>query len=348
MKPRMCGSTLCMFLVSAWLAMFGYSGLAGAAQDRSAREAGERPQKPSVVYPTRPVRIIVPQTPGSSVDFFARVVAERLNEHWGVPVVVDNRPGAGGALSMELASNATADGYTLTLTTEGALAIIPHLHRNVRYDPLKDFMPVTRVASAPYVLIVNPSVPARSVKDLIALAKAKPGEINFASGGNGSGTHLSGELFKLMARINIVHVPYKGASLGMTDVMTGQVQMMFTGVPTALAQVRAGRLRALAVTTTTRVEVLPDVPPVVESGLEGYAVSPWWGVLAPTGTPGGVIKALYGDLAKVLKHDALKRHFAAQGAEPIGDTPAQFARVLKDEYEKWGQVVKDAGVRILQ
>jgi tripartite-type tricarboxylate transporter receptor subunit TctC len=346
MKLRMCGPTSFVFMVSAWLAMFGYSDLTGAAQDQGARETGERSEKRGVVYPTRPVRVIVPQTPGSSADFFARVVAERLNEKWGVPVVVDNRPGAGGALSMELVSNATADGYTLTLTTEGALAIIPHIQRNVRYDPLKDFIPVTRAASAPYVLIVNPSLPARSVKELVALAKAKPGEINFASGGNGSGTHLSGELFKLMARINIVHVPYKGASLGMTDVMTGQVQMMFTGVPTALAQVRAGRLRALAVTTTTRVEVLPDVPPVAESGLEGYVVSPWWGVLAPSGTPDGVIRTLYGDLAQVLKHDALKRQFAAQGAEPIGDTPAQFARVLKEEYEKWGKVVKDAGVRI--
>lgn len=247
---------------------------------------------------------------------------------------------------MEIVSRATPDGYTLTLTTEGALAIIPHLYENPRYDTLKDFAPVTRVASAPYVLIVNPALPARSVQDLIALAKAKPGQINFASGGKGSGTHLSGELFKLMAGIDIVHVPYKGASLGMTDVMTGQVQMMFTGVPTALAQVRAGRLRALAVTTAKRVQVLPDVPPVAESGLEGYEVSPWWGVLAPVGTPHFVVQKLYGDIAEVLKQDILKRQFAAQGAEPIGDTPAQFATALEAEYEKWGKVVKDAGVRI--
>ncbi|MBI3043175.1 MAG: tripartite tricarboxylate transporter substrate binding protein [Betaproteobacteria bacterium] len=317
-----------------------------AAQGPGARDAGETARPRSVAYPARPVRVIVPQTPGSSADFFARVVSERLNEKWDVPVVVDNRPGAGGAISLELLKQATPDGHTLTLTTEGALAIIPHLYRNPRYNTLKDFAPVTRVASAPYVLIVNPSLPAKSVKDLIALAKLKPGNINFASGGNGTGTHLSGELFKSMAGINIVHVPYKGASLGMTDVMSGHVQMMFTGVPTALTQVRAGRLRALAVTTTRRVQVLPDVPTVSEGGLAGYEVAPWWGVLAPAETPRIVIRKLHADIVDVLQQSALTKQFSAQGAEPIGDTPAQFAAKLKAEYEKWGKVVKDAGVRI--
>lgn len=341
MKRERCGSAVCVLVVFFGLATPGFAELLQVAQYQKTIGTSKK----SVAFPTRPVRVIVPQTPGSSVDFFARVVAERLHEKWGVPVVVDNRPGAGGAISMELASKATPDGYTLTLTTEGALAIIPHLYRKPRYNPLKDFVPVTRVAAAPYLLIVNPALPARSVKELIALAKAKPGEINFASGGNGSGTHLSGELFKLMAGINIVHVPYKGASLGMTDVMTGQVQMMFTGVPTALAQVRAGRLRALAVTTTRRVQVLPDVPPVAESGLEGYVISPWWGVLAPVGTPRAVVQRLSSDIAEVLKQDLLKRQFAAQGAEPIGDTPAQFATALKAEHEKWGKVVKETGIR---
>ena len=302
-------------------------------------------QATSVSFPVRPVRVIVPQTPGSSADFFARAVSERLQEKWGVPVVVDNRPGAGGAISLELLKQATPDGYTLTVTTEGALAIIPHLYTNPRYDTLKDFAPVTRVASAPYVLIVNPALPAKSVRELIALAKARPGQLNFASGGNGTGTHLSGELFKALAGIQIVHVPYKGASLGMTDVMSGQVQMMFTGVPTALAQVRAGRLRALAVTTTRRTQVLAEVPTVSEGGLAGYEVAPWWGVLAPAGTPRVEIQKLHADVVAILKQNALAKLFAVQGAEPIGDAPAQFAAVLKAEHDKWGKVVRNAGVR---
>jgi tripartite-type tricarboxylate transporter receptor subunit TctC len=247
---------------------------------------------------------------------------------------------------MELVSGATPDGYTLAVSTEGALAIVPHLYRKPRYNTLKDFVAITRVASAPYVLIVNPALPATSVKELIALAKARPGQINFGSGGKGSGTHLSGELFKLMAGINIVHVPYKGGSLAMRDVMSGQIQMMFTGVPNALGQVRAGTLRALAVTTAKPVPVLPGVPPVTESGLEGYVISPWWGVVAPAGTPSAMVQKLYGDIAAVLKEDVVKRRFAAQGAEPVGDTPEQFTKVLKAEYAKWGKVVKDAGVPI--
>ena len=311
----------------------------------SVASPGHAAQATGASFPVRPVRVLVPQTPGSSADFFARAVSERLQDKWGVPVVVDNRPGAGGAISLELLKQATPDGYTLTLTTEGALAIIPHLYPNPRYDTLKDFAPVTRVASAPYVLIVNPAVPAKSVKELVALAKSRPGQINFASGGNGSGTHLSGELFKSMAGINIVHVPYKGASLGMTDVLSGQVQMMFTGVPTALAQVRAGRLRALAVTTTRRTQVLAEVPTVSEGGLAGYEVAPWWGVLAPAGTPRVEIQKLHADVVAILKQNALAKLFAVQGAEPIGDAPAQFAAVLKAEHDKWGKVVRNAGVR---
>lgn len=346
MKQRLCGVVIFAITGILGYATQGFAQSIPLAQGKQERRSSAKGAAQEVSFPTRPVRIVVPQTPGSSVDFFARVVSERLNERWNVPVVVDNRPGAGGAISMEIVAKATPDGHTLTLTTEGALAIIPHLYRKPRYDALNDFAPVTRVASAPYVLILNPAVPAKSVKELTALAKAKPGQINFASGGNGTGTHLSGELFKIMAGINIVHVPYKGASLGMIDVMTGQVQMMFTGVPTALAQVRAGRLRALAVTTTKRVQVLPNVPTVSESGLEGYEVAPWWGVLGPVGTPRARIQKLYADIAEVLKQKTLKEQFAGQGAEPIGDTPAQFSIVLKAEFEKWGKVVKDAGVRI--
>jgi tripartite-type tricarboxylate transporter receptor subunit TctC len=297
-------------------------------------------------FPARQVRMVVPQTPGSSVDIIARLIGEKLNEKWDVPVFIDNRPGAGGVISMELVSKAPADGYTLTLTTDGMVTIIPHLQRDLPYSALVDFAPVTRVASAPYVLVVNPSLPVSSVKDLITLAKAKPGQINYASGGNGTSTHLSGELFKLMADIDIVHVPYRGGSLGLMDVISGQVQMMFTGIPVALAQLRSGKLKALAVTTLERSPVLPEVPTVSESGLAGYEVAPWWGVLAPATTPPAVIQKLNADIDDVLKLESLKEQFAKQGAEPIGDSPEQFSEKLKLEYDNWGKVVKEAGIHI--
>jgi tripartite-type tricarboxylate transporter receptor subunit TctC len=303
-------------------------------------------QAQNAAFPERPVRIVVPQTPGSTVDVFARLIGQKLNEKWGVPVIIDNRPGAGGVISMEMVSKAPADGYTLTLTTEGMITIVPHLQRELHYSALSDFAPVTRVASAPYVLVVNASLPVSSVGDLIALAKAKPGQINYASGGNGTGTHLSGELFRLMAHINIVHVPYRGASVGLTDVISGQVQMMFTGLPVALEQVRGGQLKALAVTTRRRSLVLPDVPTVSESGLAGYEVAPWWGVLAPTATPRAVISKLHADIADILKLDTLKEQLARQGAEPIGDSPDEFFATLKLEYDNWGKVVKEAGIRV--
>jgi tripartite-type tricarboxylate transporter receptor subunit TctC len=316
----------------AWVVLF-----LAAATVLQAQEAG---------YPTRPVRIVVPQTAGSTVDVFARLIGDKLNAKWNVPVVIDDRPGAGGVIAMELVAKAPVDGYTLTLTTEGMITIVPHLERELHYGALTDFAPVTRVASAPYVLVVNPSLPVNSVKDLIALAKAKPGQITYASGGNGTGTHLSGELFRLMANISIVHVPYRGASLGLTDVISGQVQMMFTGLPVALAQVRGGKLKALAVTTRQRSPVLPEVPTVSESGLAGYEVAPWWGVLAPGATPRALIEKLYTDVSDVLKLDSLKEQLANQGAEPIGDSPEQFSATIKREYETWGKVVKDAGIRI--
>jgi tripartite-type tricarboxylate transporter receptor subunit TctC len=302
-------------------------------------------QAQNAAFPAHPVRMVVPQTPGSTVDVFARLIGAKLNEKWGVPVIIDNRPGAGGVISMEMVSKAPADGYTLTLTTEGMITIVPHLQREPHYT-LTDFAPVTRVASAPYVLVVNASLPVSSVTDLIALAKAKPGQINYASGGNGTGTHLSGELFRLMAHINIVHVPYRGASVGLTDVISGQVQMMFTGVPVALEQVRGGQLKALAVTTRRRSLVLPDVPTASESGLAGYEVAPWWGVLAPTATPRAVISKLHADIADILKVESLKEQLVKQGAEPIGDSPEQFSATLKLEYDNWGRVVKEAGIRV--
>lgn len=317
-----------------------------AAQPGAAKAAHEAAGARNAAFPTKPVRVIVPQTPGSSADFFARLVGEMLSEKWKVPVVVDNRPGAGGSIAMDALAKANADGYTLAVTTEGTVAILPHLYKNLPYDTLSDLAPVTRVAAAPYILVVHPSMQARSVKELIGYAKAKPGEINFASGGNGTGTHLSGEMFKLISGANIVHVPYKGASLGLTDVIGGQVQMMFVGLPPALAHVRAGKLRALGVTTRKRNFLVPEVPTVAEGGLPGYEVEPWWGVLAPARTPAALLTRLNADVGEIVRTAGYRQRLMNQGAEPVVDTAAEFRKVIKVEYDKWGNVIRNAGIRV--
>lgn len=336
-------NSVCVLSVCVILASTGY--LAAAAQGAE-KGTSDRASAPSAEFPSKPVRVMVPQTPGSSADFFARLIGEMLSDKWKVPVVVDNRPGAGGSIAMDAVAKSNADGYTLAMTTEGTVAILPHLYKNLPYSTLSDLAPVTRVAAAPYILVVHPSVQAKSVKELIAIAKAKPGEINFASGGNGTGTHLSGELFKIISGAKIVHVPYKGASLGLTDVVGGQVQMMFVGLPGALAQIKAGRLRALGVTTRNRNFLVPEVPTVAEGGLPGYEVEPWWGVLAPARTPSATIGRLHADIGEIVRSSNYKQRLASQGAEPVADTAAEFRKVIKAEYEKWGNVIKSADVRI--
>ena len=247
---------------------------------------------------------------------------------------------------MELVSKASPDGYTIAVTTEGTLAIIPHLYGKLAYDTFTDLAPVMRIATAPYILVTHPAVAAKSVKELIALAKAKPGTINFASGGNGTGTHLSGELFKLVSDTNIIHVPYKGASLGLTDVISGQVQMMFVGLPPSLGQIKAGRLRGLGVTTRTRSSLLPEVPTIAESGLPTYEVAPWWGVVAPAHTAPAVIERIRSGLEDVVRTQSYRQRLTAQGAEPSFDTPIEFRKAIRSEYERWGAVIKRAAVRI--
>lgn len=335
-----------MRLSIAFLVLLLIGQTAAAAQFGAMKGMAPGEKTRNATFPVKPVRLVVPQTAGSSADFFARVVGEMLSEKWAVSVVVDNRPGAGGSIAMDVVAKATPDSYTLAVTTEGTVAIIPHLYKTLAYDTFSDLSPVTRIALAPYILIVNPSVPAKSVKQLIALAKARPGAINFASGGNGTGTHLSGELFKLLSASNIVHVPYKGASLGLTDVVGGQVQMMFVGLPPALGPIKAGRVRALGVTTSKRNALLPDVPTVAEGGLPEYEVAPWWGVVAPARTPAALIAKVQADVTEVVRTPGYKQRLAAHGAEPIADTPAQFRKVIKAEYERWGDVIKRAGVRI--
>ena len=295
-------------------------------------------------YPVKPIRVVTPFPPGGGTDLFARAVAQKLTLVWGQQVVVDNRSGAGGMIGSEIVARAAPDGYTLLITSSSTHAISPHLTRKPLYDPLRDFAPVMLIASAPNVLVVHPSVPARSVKDLITLARARPGAINYASNGSGTLSHLTGELFKLQARIDMVHIPYKGGPPAVIDLVAGQVSVLFAALPTVLPQVRAGKLRAVAVTGDKRVEAMKDVPTVAQT-LPGFESSQWWGMFAPPATAAELVEKLNAEVAKFLGDADVKARFATDGAEPIGGSARDFASFLKADYEKWGKVVREAGIR---
>ncbi len=301
-------------------------------------------QAQSGSYPNRPVRLIVPSAPGGPADIVGRAVGQGLSDMLGQQVVVDNRSGAGGSIGAELLVRAVPDGYTLMISHSGPLAIEPLLHAKATYDPAKDFAPISLVASSPYLLLVKPGVPAKSVKELIALAKARPGTLNYASGGPGTGIHMAAELFNLVAGVKLTHVPYKGAGPGMTALMSGEVDMMFNGVSSALPQVRAGKLRALAVAGAKRSALLPDLPAIAESGLT-YDTSGWYGFVAPRGTPAAVLTKLHGDIVKALSTREMKERLSGLGIEAIGSTPAQFSTFLREELTKWSKVIKAAGIK---
>lgn len=296
-------------------------------------------------YPNKTIHFIMPYPVGGSIDIAGRMVMQKVAENLGQPVVIDNRTGAGGIVGTEMAARAPADGYTLVMGGNGTLALSPHLQRNLPYDPLRDFAPVTQLVIVPYVLVVNPAFKANSVAELIALAKARPDEINYASGGNGSAPHLAAEIFKRMANVRLLHVPYKGSTPGINDVISGQVQLTFTGIPSVLSQIKSGRLRPLGVTSAKRAAALPNVPTIGESGVPGYEVSPWFGVLVPARTPPALVTQLNSEIVKVLRSAAIRERFAAEGIEPVGNTPEQFAAYIKLELAKWGKVLKDAGIR---
>ena len=296
-------------------------------------------------YPNRPIRLMVPSTPGGSVDTLARTIGPRLSERWGQQVVIDNRPGAGGTIAADLTAKAPPDGHTLIMATIAAMATIVSLSRNVPYDPVRDFAPVTQVASQQLVLLVNPGIAARSVTELIQLAKAKPGHLTFASAGNGSGGHLSGELFKILAGIDTVHVPYKGIAPAIVDVISGQVTLTFSSVISGTPHVKSGRLRALAVTGGHRSPALPELPTMIESGLRGYESNTWYGVLAPKATPRAVVMKLHDEIVAIVKLPQVRDHLLAEGAEPVGNTPEQFGAFIKSEIDKWGKVIRAAGIR---
>ncbi|HET8586015.1 MAG TPA: tripartite tricarboxylate transporter substrate binding protein [Casimicrobiaceae bacterium] len=297
-------------------------------------------------YPTKPIRIVVPFPPGGTTDILARAVAQKLSETWNQQVIVDNRPGAGGNIGADLVAKAAPDGYTLVMGTVGTHAINPNLYRKMPYDHVKDFAPVILVAGVPNVLVVNPSLPVHTVHELIDYAKANPGKLNFASSGNGTSIHLSGELFKTMAGVQMTHVPYKGSAPALADLMGGQVQLMFDNLPSSLGLIKGGKLRAVAVTSTTRAAALPDVPTIAESGLPGFEASSWFGLLAPAGTPHDVVAKINGVVAAWLATPEAKDKLLAQGAIAAGGSPEAFAKHIDNETSKWAKVVKASGAHI--
>ncbi len=296
-------------------------------------------------YPNRPVRLIAPFVPGGPTDIVARLVAQKMGENLKQTFVVDNRGGAGGSVGMEIAAGAAPDGYTLVLGSSGNLAVNPALNPKLPYHPLKDFQPLTQTTSGPQVLVINSGVAAKSVQELIALARARPGQLNYGSGGTGTTTHLGVELFKLAAGVNIVHVPYKGTGQSLIDVIGGQVQMMMSSMLPAVPHVKAGRLRALGVTSARRSAVYPDLPTLAESGLPGFETTSWHGMLAPVRTPKAVINRIHAELVKTLNQPDVKTIFANQGMDVVASTQEDFAAYIRSETAKWTQVIKAIGIK---
>jgi tripartite-type tricarboxylate transporter receptor subunit TctC len=297
-------------------------------------------------YPGKPIRMVVPFPPGGPADILSRAIGQKLTESWNQQVVIDNRAGAGGNVGSEIVAKAAPDGYTLLMGFVGTHAISASLYSNMPYDNVKDFAPVSLVGTATIILVVHPSVPARSVKELIALAKPRPGQLTFGSPGNGTPQHLAGELFNTMAVVKMVHVPYKGAVQALTDLLGGRLSLIFSSAPPALPHVKTGKLRALAVTSAKRSSVVPDLPTIAESGLPGYEVINWYGILTPAGTQHEIVARLNAEIVKILNLSDLKERLSPQGLELFSSTPAQFAAYIKNETEKWAKVVKYSGARL--
>ena len=296
-------------------------------------------------YPSKSIRLIVPFAPGGGTDLVGRIIAQRLTETLGQPVVVDNRGGAGGVIGAEMVAKAAPDGYTLLLGSPGPLTINPNLESKTPYDPLKDFAPISLGTISPFVLVVHPSVPVKSVKDLIALAKARPGELYFGSAGNGSVSHLAAEQFKSLAGVNIVHIPYKGSAPAVTDLLAGQLQLHFENLPVVLTYIKAGRLRALAVGTRQRSAFVPELATMEEAGVRGYEASTAFGILAPGRTPKDIVARLNTEVVKALTNPEVKERLLAQGLEPSPGTPEQYAAHLRSELETVARIVKMAGIK---
>ena len=296
-------------------------------------------------FPAKAVRIIVPFPPGGGVDIVARVVGPKLTEGWGQQVIVDNRAGASGMLGTEVAARAAPDGYTLLMGTMGNLAVNPHLFPKMTVDPLRDFAPITLVVAVHFVMVAHPSLPVRNVKELIALAKARPGQINYSSSGAGGAPHLGGELFKRLAKVDLTHIPYKGSGPSFQDLLGGQVSLTFDSLVQSMPYIKSKMLRPLAVLGATRSPLLPEVPTVAESGVPGYELTNWFGLTVPVSTPRETVVKLHADFVKVLQQSDVREKLAGMGADVVGNTPEQFGAYLRTETAKWAKLVKDAGIR---
>ena len=297
-------------------------------------------------YPNRPVRLIVPYPPGGGNDTLARIFGQKLTESWGQQIVVDNRPGAGTIIGTQLAARAAPDGYTLLLSSIATHAVAPHLYRQPGYDPVKDFTPVTLLAIAPTVLCVNASVPARSVQDLIALAKAKPGELKFASGGNGTPPHMAGEIFASHTGVKLLHVPYKGGGPAIAGLIGGETSMMFDTAASILPHVKGGKLRALAIARSARLPEYPELPTFAEAGVKGYEVNAWYSVHAPAGVPRDIVAKVNRELVRILALPDIREKLRSLGSEGVGNTPEEFARFVREESAKYARAIKESGIKI--
>jgi tripartite-type tricarboxylate transporter receptor subunit TctC len=295
-------------------------------------------------YPNKAVRILVPFPPGGPADALARIVGDKLAQGLGQPFVIENKPGAGGNIGMEQGAKASPDGYTLTLAPAGNLTIAPSLSTKLPYDPAKDYAPITVIAMVPNVLIVHPSVPARTLAELIALAKAKPGALNYASPGNGSGAHLAGELLKSMAGIDIVHIPFNGVGPAMAGVLGGEVQLFFAQSSAALPHIKSGKVIALGVASRRRIAAAPELPTIAEAGLPGFDVTSWYGLVAPAGTPSLIVERLHAEIAKALASSDVREKISTLGAEPVANTPAEFATMQRAETARWAKLAREANI----
>jgi tripartite-type tricarboxylate transporter receptor subunit TctC len=297
-------------------------------------------------YPSRIVKLIVPQTPGGATDVFARKIGQLLSEKWGQPVVIENRAGAGGVVGTEVVAKSAPDGYTLLVTYAGSQAINPSLYPKIPFDSVKDFQTIATLASTPFVLIVSPKLPAKDLAEYVALARARPDALTYASSGNGSVNHLLGEMLKTEAGIKMLHVPYRGVAPAITDVIGGQVDSAFSSVPSVLQMVQTDKVRALAISSAKRVAAAPEIPTIAESGFPGFDVNPWWGILSPAGIDVTIVRKINEDVANILRTKEMIDFLAAQGAEPLITSPEAFLNILEADVVKWAKVVKSAGVTL--
>lgn len=297
-------------------------------------------------FPAKLVKLVVPQTPGGATDVFARKIGQMLSTRWGQPVIIENRAGAGGVVGSDVVAKSSPDGYTLLVTYAGSQPINPSLYPKMPFDSVKDFQTVATLAVTPFILIVHPNLPAKNLAEFIALAKARPGALTYASSGNGSVNHLLGEMLKAASGIDILHVPYRGVAPAITDVVSGQVDAAFSSVPSVLQMIRSGNVRALAVSSARRVAIAPEIPTIAEQGFSGFDVNPWWGILAPAGTDMAIVRKINEDVGDILHTKEMIDFLATQGAEPLINSPEEFLRILQADVVQWAKVVKDAGVTL--